>query len=55
MELDSEGSIVSACTEHYITRQLIHDIIFLYQLAQARPHNVLHFQVFTNLGTFFHC
>ena len=25
--------------------QLISDIIFLYQLAQARPHNVLHFLV----------
>jgi len=49
--LDIEGSIVSACTEHkkfefwrcYVT--LISDIIFLYQLAQARLHNVPHFLV----------
>ena len=27
----------------YITHQLISDVIFLYQLAQVRPHNVLHF------------
>ena len=27
----------------------ISDIIFLYQLAQACPHNVLHFLVTTNL------
>ena len=53
MELDCEGSIVSACTEHYkfeflrccITHPLISDIIFLYQLAQVRLHNVLHFLV----------
>ena len=27
------------------THPLISDIIFLYQLAQAHPHNVLHFLV----------
>ena len=44
---------MSACTEHYkfeflrccITHPLISDIIFLYQLAQVRLHNVLHFLV----------
>ena len=38
VELDSEGSIMSGCTD-------ISDIIFMYQLAQAHPHNVLHFLV----------
>ena len=48
--LDREGSIVSTCTEHhefwrcYIPHPLISDI-FLHQLAQACPHNVLHFLV----------
>ena len=55
VELDSEGSIVSTCTEHekircYITHQLISDEIFLYQLTQARPHNVLHFLVIKRIG-----
>ena len=30
----------------YITHQLVSDTRFLYQLAQACPHNVLHFLVF---------
>ena len=30
---------------HEAITSLISDIIFLYQLAQARPHNVLHFLV----------
>ena len=48
--LDREGSIVSTCTEHHefwrchIPHPLISDI-FLHQLAQACPHNVLHFLV----------
>ena len=40
----SEGSIVSTCTEHRMLNMLHHSSIF-YQLAQARPHNVLHFLV----------
>ena len=44
MELDSEGSIKSTCTQLDVT-SLLSDIIFLYQLAQARPRNVLHFLV----------
>ena len=50
VELDSEGSIVSTCTEHLkdlnfedIYHLSASDIIFPYQFAQARPHNVLHF------------
>ena len=31
--------------QFYITHQLISDITFLYQLAKARPHNVLRFLV----------
>ena len=49
VELDSEGSVMSTdlniknlnFKRYYITHQLV-TIIFLYHLAQARPHNVLH-------------
>ena len=42
MELDSEGSIVSTCT---LNLKMLHQssVPFLYELAKARPHNVLHF------------
>ena len=35
---------MSTCTEHRMLNMLHHSSIF-YQLAQARPHNVLHFLV----------
>ena len=35
---------MSTCTEHGMLNMLHHSSIF-YQLAQARPHNVLHFLV----------
>ena len=45
VKLDSEGSVVSTCTEHFILYHSSASDIFLYQLAQARHHNVLHFLV----------
>ena len=49
MELDSEGSVMSTDLNIKNLKILYHssasDIIFLYQLAQSRPNNVLHFLV----------
>ena len=48
VELDSEKSIVSTCNITKLNFEdvtsLTIDIIFLYQLAQAHPHNVLQYQ-----------
>ena len=41
---------MSTCTEHRMLNMLHHSSIFC-QLAQARPHNVLHFLVHIILGT----
>ena len=40
---------MSTCTEHRMLNMLHHSSIF-YQLAQARPHNVLHFLVRASLS-----
>ena len=59
VELDSEGSTVSTCTEHYILKMLHHSSTHQWYnipvSAQASPHNVLHFlviEVTTKYGGF---